>query len=229
MKKLLLIFSFILIGTGFLLLTIYLFKPQALRKGYHYFTRLFIRQEIYHQPVFSVKLNDNLLDYYNIARSRGIQESSNELSLNKKFDNEKIVKVSSGKYYIIDKMRYSYPCITKNSKILLDEIGKRFNEKISRTKLRHAKFIVTSMTRTTEQNKKLQKLNSNTSVKSPHLYGNSFDIAYLRYKCRRQMLTSEDKNFLKEALAETIWQLKKEGQCWATLEKGQYCFHVVAK
>ena len=38
------------------------------------------------------------------------------------------------------------------------------------------------------------------------------------------VLTNCDKKFLKEALAEVIWQLREEKKCWATYEKDAELF-----
>jgi hypothetical protein len=69
----------------------------------------------------------------------------------------------------------------------------------------------------------------NASANSPHLYGNAFDISYKRFIVRKWSLTNCDKKFLKEALAEVIWQLREENRCWATYEKMQNCYHVVSR
>ena len=71
--------------------------------------------------------------------------------------------------------------------------------------------------------------NQNASVNSPHLNGNAFDISYLRFSCKKLFVTSCDKKYLKEALAQVIWELKAEKKCWATYETAQYCFHVVSR
>jgi len=34
---------------------------------------------------------------------------------------------------------------------------------------------------------------------------------------------------LKEILAQSIFELRSEGKCWATHEKWQTCFHVVSR
>jgi hypothetical protein len=85
------------------------------------------------------------------------------------------------------------------------------------------------MTRTTEKLKRLRAINSNTSANSPHLYGNAFDISYLRFSTRKLFLTYCDKKFLKESLAQVIWQLREEKKCWATYEIQQNCYHVVSR
>ena len=85
------------------------------------------------------------------------------------------------------------------------------------------------MTRTTEGVKKLRGSNSNASENSPHFYGNAFDISYVNFLARKWYVTECDKYYLKEALAEVIWQLKSEKKCWATYEINQGCFHVVSR
>ena len=126
-------------------------------------------------------------------------------------------------------MTYSYPCITKDTKVLLDEIANRFSDKTSAGGLKKARFVITSMTREMESLKMLRENNSNASANSPHLYGNAFDISYKRFKVRKWRMTSCDEKFMKEALAQVIWQLKRERRCWATYEKEQSCFHVVCR
>jgi len=85
------------------------------------------------------------------------------------------------------------------------------------------------MTRTLEKSEDLGKTNINVSDLSPHLYGNAFDISYARFSIRKFYITECDKWYLKEALAEVIYRLKEEKKCWATYERRQGCFHVVAR
>jgi hypothetical protein len=85
------------------------------------------------------------------------------------------------------------------------------------------------MKRKTENMTSLKRYNGNASANSPHLYGNAFDISYKRFIARKWVLTNCDKKFLKEALAEVIWQLREEHKCWATYEKVQNCYHIVAR
>ena len=131
--------------------------------------------------------------------------------------------------YIVDRMNYSFPAVTRDSKILLDEIAMRFSEKTSRKGLKGSRFYITSMTRRPDKLRSLRRYNSNSSANSPHLYGNAFDISYKRFSVRKLFLTNCDNKFLKEALAEVIWQLRDEKKCWATYERMQNCFHVVAR
>ena len=183
----------------------------------------------YRQKDFSRKLNDRIVDYSEAAKLRGIKTCKNASDLKNRISEGKLVKVKSGNRYIVEKMTFSYPYVTKDSKILLDEIARRFSEKSSQKGLRGIKFYLTSMTRKTENMTSLKRYNGNASANSPHLYGNAFDISYKRFIAQKWVLTNCDKKFLKEALAEVIWQLREEHKCWATYEKVQNCYHIVAR
>ena len=183
----------------------------------------------YRQKDFSRRLNDRIVDYSAAAKKKGINPSKSDKQLRQYISDGKLVKVKTGRKYIVDKMYFSHPVMTGESKILLDEISRRFREKTSRNGLNGARFYITSMTRKTDNLKSLRRYNRNSSANSPHLYGNAFDISYKRFSVRKMFLTNCDKKFLKEALAEVISQLRDEKRCWATYERMQNCFHVVSR
>jgi hypothetical protein len=183
----------------------------------------------YKQKDFSRKLNDRIVDYSAAAKLRGIKICQDDDELNRNISEGKLVRVKSGNNYIVEKMFFSYPCVTRDSKLLLDEIASRLNQKTSMKGLTGVKFYITSMTRKTSNVKSLRRFNGNASANSPHLYGNAFDISYKRFVARKWVLTNCDKKYLKEALAEVIWQLRSENKCWATCERMQNCFHVVSR
>ncbi len=183
----------------------------------------------YKQKVFSRKLNDRIVDYSAAAKLSGVKICKDDREMARYISAGKLVKVRSGRSYIVEKMTYSYPCVTRDSKILIDEISRRLRQKCSRKGLHGVKFFITSMTRKADNVKNLRKFNGNASVNSPHLYGNAFDISYKRFIARKWVLTECDKRFMKEALAEVILQLRSENRCWATFEKVQSCYHVVTR
>ena len=183
----------------------------------------------YRQKDFSRKLNDRIVDYSVSAKQKGTSPSRNEKELKQKISEGSLVRVKSGRMYIVDRMNFSFPAVTGESKILLDEIARRFREKTSQKGLYGSRFYITSMTRKTDNLKSLRRYNRNTSVNSPHLYGNAFDISYKRFSVRKMFLTNCDMKYLKESLAEVIWQMREEQQCWATYERMQNCFHIVAR
>jgi hypothetical protein len=183
----------------------------------------------YRQPVYSNRLTDRIVDYSEEAKRAGVKACSDEKELKKFLSEGKLVRVSSGRSYLIDRLTYSYSYITPEARDLLREIGRRFREKADSEGLKGSRFIITSMTRTTEKMKGLKRNNSNASVNSPHLNGNAFDISYMRFTSRKFFLTECDRRFFKEILAEVILELRREKKCWATYEKNQSCFHVVAR
>ncbi len=183
----------------------------------------------YKQRDFSRRLNDRIVDYSAAAKLKGIKPCKDDAELKRYLSAGLLVKVKSGSGYIVEKMTYSYPCVTRDSKILLDEIARRLRQKAARQGLSGVKFYITSMTRRPENVIKLRKLNGNASANSPHMYGNAFDISYKRFVARKWVMTECDKRFLKEALGEVISQLRSESRCWATYEKVQSCYHVVAR
>jgi hypothetical protein len=183
----------------------------------------------YGQKDFSRKLNDRIVDYSVRAKQQGISPSRSDKDLKKKISEGKLVRVKTGRMYIVDRMNYSYPAVTGDCKILLDEIARRFREKASQKGLNGSRFYITSMTRNPGLLKSLRRYNGNSSANSPHIYGNAFDISYKRFSVRKMFLTNCDRKFLKEALAEVIWQLRYESRCWATYERMQNCFHVVSR
>jgi uncharacterized protein YcbK (DUF882 family) len=195
----------------------------------HLFSYFSTRCLDYKQKDFSRKLNDRIVDYSAQAKLKGIKPCKDENELKKRISEGKLVKVKTGNRYVVERMTYSYPYITHDSKDLLDEIAKRFRDKTSEKGLKGARIIVTSMTRKTESIKSLSRNNQNASANTPHIYGNAFDISYKRFNVRKWVLTNCDKKFLKEALAEVIWQLCEEKKCWATYEKMQNCYHIVSQ
>jgi hypothetical protein len=183
----------------------------------------------YKQSDFSRKLNDRIVDYSSAARLRGVSPSRNDKELKEKIREGRLVLVKTNSAYVVDRMTYSYPCITVNGKNLLEEISERLRDKAAKQGLKGVRIIVTSMTRKTESIKNLRRNNRNASANSPHMYGNAFDISYKRFIVRKWVLTNCDKKFLKDALGEVIWDLREENRCWATFERGQSCFHVVSR
>jgi hypothetical protein len=214
-----------------LLLTISLFSPQLAIRGSDYFFSNIVKVKCidYRQGVYSKKLNNKIPDYIVSSGLSGIKKCKDEKEILERVSQGKLYEIHNGNGFIVEEMSHSYPYLTKTSQDLLEEIGARFREKISGNRLKGSRFKITSMTRTTEKLIRLRKVNSNTSANSPHLYGNAFDISYLRFSTRKLFLTYCDKKYLKEALAEVIWQLREEKKCWATYEIQQNCFHVVSR
>ncbi len=219
------------IGILLILTIISTSSPKDRNEGFRYFINKTIGSGCisYKQSVYSRKLRDMLPDYIGKSSISGIEKCRNKRELLKKTGQNKVYKIKNRRGYVVEDLSYSYPYLTKEGKALIGEIGKRFRKEISGTRLRGSDFKITSITRTTDILKKLKASNSNASENSPHFYGNAFDISYVRFSARKWFMTDCDKYYLKEALAEVIWQLREERKCWATYEINQGCFHVVAR
>ena len=223
--------SLLFLSVIFFVIIIILVTVSLIRRGRKYPHSGYFSTKCldYKQKEFSRKLNDKIVEYSAAAKLTGIKVCKDEKELKKRISEGKLVKVKSGNYYIVEKMTFSYPCVTRESKILIDEIAEKLSAKASQKGLTGVRFYITSMTRISDNMKSLRRSNGNASANSPHLYGNTFDISYKRFVAHKWVLTNCDKKFLKEALAEVIWQLKEENQCWATYEKVQNCFHIVSR
>jgi len=208
------------------ILLIIVLIPQSNRK---FLTNFFGTGCINHQQVYSRKLNDMIPDYLGTLKTKGIDKCRNEEDLFKKVMEGELTRVRSGFRFIVEDMTHGYPYLTKESRRLVKEIGKRFHNKIAAEGFGGTRFIITSMTRSVESVESLAKYNVNASENSPHLSGLAFDISYARFSVLKLKVQECDKWYLKEALAEVIWELREEKKCWATYERQQGCFHVVAR
>jgi hypothetical protein len=206
-------------------------SPKYRNEGFRWYVNKTIGSRCisYRQSIYSRKLKDMLPDYITMSSAAGIDKCRNKRELLKKAVRGEVFRIRDGRGYTIEDLSHSYPYLTKDGKAVIKEMGRRFRKKISYTSLRGSDFKVTSMTRTSEITRKLRKSNSNTSENSPHFHGNAFDISYVRFSARKWFVTDCDKYYLKEALAEVIWQMREEKLCWATYEINQGCFHIVAR
>jgi hypothetical protein len=227
LKKKLKTIAYIFLAILLTLLLLYIIKPRKLTR--------YVRDVLgltcidYKQPVLSKQLTDKIPDYIEYSIATGIKKCKDEDAIEEQADRGKLVEVKTGKGFIVQELSHSYPYLTRDAKNLLDEISRNFQKKISGTRLAGSEFKITSMTRSTEKLKRLRGVNSNASLNSPHLYGNAFDLSYIKFKTHKFFMTNCDEKYLMEALAEVIWKLRKERKCWATFEKQQNCFHVVAR
>jgi hypothetical protein len=174
------------------------------------------------------KLNDSVHQYLEHSYLHGIGILKYSREIKSKLDSGKLVLIENNKYYLLETMFYSYPFLTVKSANLLNEIGEKFHQKLKNTHLKKSKFIVTSLLRTVSSITRLRKINGNAIKYSSHLHGTSFDISYDEFHNPKRLSAAEF-DYLKEILAQSIFELRSEGKCWATHEKWQTCFHVVSR
>ncbi|HEX2977112.1 MAG TPA: DUF5715 family protein [Bacteroidales bacterium] len=207
-------------------LVFFIVNTPARNKFFPYFDT---RCRDFHQKDYSRRLNDRLVDYGPEAKRTGIIPCVDNSDLKNRISSGELVRIRSGSLFRIADLNYSIPYVTRSSSDLLEEIARRFREKAAEKGLKKARFTVTSLTRKKDNLKMLRRTNSNSSENSPHLYGNAFDISYKSLTARKLILTNCDRKFLKDVLGEVIWELRQERRCWATYERMQNCYHVVAR
>lgn len=143
---------------------------------------------------------------------------------------KKLVEIKENKTFVIDKLTHSVPFLIKDSKILLEDIGRAFQDSLKSHNAPLYKLHITSVTRTIEDVRKLNRRNINSTLRSTHMYGTTVDISWKRFtkikeKDKRDVF-SED---LKQILAMVLKDLKKEGRCFVKHERKQGCFHITVK
>lgn len=136
---------------------------------------------------------------------------------------KKLVEISTNQKYIVQNLTYSSPYVVPKVEKLLNDLADAFQEKTQSK----AKFVVTSVLRTEEDVKKLQKVNGNASSASCHCNGTTIDISYVRFGEDRRKPYSKPE--LRLALAQALHELRKEGRCYVKIEKKQYCYHITVR
>lgn len=145
-----------------------------------------------------------------------------------------LVQIKNNSHYSIAKLTHSIPYLTEGAAGLLDMIGKNFLDSLESKGLNSNKIIVTSVLRTQEDIKKLQKSgNSNAVNNSAHCYATTFDITYARYDKIKfknfRLCESVEPELLKKVLGEVLRDLRKQNKCYVKYEVRQRCFHITTR
>ena len=145
-----------------------------------------------------------------------------------------LVQIKNNSHYNIAKLTHSIPYLTDGAAGLLDMIGKNFLDSLESKGLKPNKIIVTSVLRTQEDIKKLQKSgNPNAVNNSAHCYATTFDITYARYDKIKfknfRLCESVEPELLKKVLGEVLRDLRKQNKCYVKYEVRQRCFHITTR
>ena len=147
---------------------------------------------------------------------------------------DSLVQIKNNSHYSIAKLTHSIPYLTEGAAGLLDMIGKNFLDSLESKGLNPNKIIVTSVLRTQEDIKKLQKSgNPNAVNNSAHCYATTFDITYARFdkiKFKNLRLCKSVKpELLKKVLGEVLRDLREQKKCYVKYEVRQRCFHITTR
>lgn len=141
----------------------------------------------------------------------------------------KLVRLTDNDYYVVDELRYSVPYLTKGAASELEAIAKAFSDSLQSKALLDYKLVVSSVLRTEEDVKKLQRSgNPNASDNSAHCYGTTFDITYTRYWREDENEAFMQPYELTKVLAEVLRDRKEAGKCLVKYERKEHCFHITS-
>ena len=141
-----------------------------------------------------------------------------------------LVEIKTNDNYIVDSLTHSVPYLIPSAKRELDAIGAEWADILSRNGLPHYRFYVTSVLRTQEDIKYLQRSgNINSVTQSCHCYGTTFDLAYMRYdKVSRTHAYMHEDN-LKLVLGQVLLNHQRAGKIFVKYEWKQSCFHITVR
>lgn len=182
-----------------------------------------------------VKYKDLNAAHLEVAQRNGIQPfTSNQAFLDnigRMMALGKLVKIEDNEYYVIKELTHSHPYLTPKAASLLNEIGRRYSERLAQNGLGKSYFQVSSLLRTNESQKRLSRSNRNASSSSSHLYGTTFDITYMKVKKIPHPLVSAEvvDGPAMKILSDVLGELRKEGRCLVVTERNEACFHITAK
>lgn len=144
-----------------------------------------------------------------------------------------LIKIESSNAFRVDSLTHSVPYLTPGASDLLNTIATNFQEKLQQKGLAQYQFIVTSLLRTSDDVRKLRKVNRNAVKNSCHMYGTTFDIAYNSFEKVDSLPDFEGADathkVLVNTLGETLKELRDDNRCYIKFERGQPCFHITTR
>lgn len=143
---------------------------------------------------------------------------------------KKMKEIVTNEFYEVEKLTHSVPYLIPEASVLLEDIGRNFQDSLRNLNASLYKIKVTSVTRTVADVKNLRKRNTNSSQNSAHRYGTTFDVSWVRYaKVDEKDTLSIDKDRLKMVLASVLRDLRRENRCYIKHERKQGCFHITVR
>ena len=138
--------------------------------------------------------------------------------------------IKSNKNYIVDSLTHSIPYLVPAAAAELERIGAEFADILQRNGLPHYQFYVTSVLRTKEDIKQLQKSgNINATTNSCHNYGTTFDLAYFRFNKVTRTREYMHQDNLKLVLGQVLLNEQRAGHIYVKYEYKQACFHITVR
>lgn len=144
----------------------------------------------------------------------------------------KFVYLKPGEYndFVVDSLPHSIPIMIPQTANLIEKIGANFRDSLNEIGFVDCKIVITSITRTEEDIRKLRRNNKNAIHDSAHRHGTSFDISWLQFHPVDSLDTRTPyQSILKKNLGKVLNRLKQEGKCYVKYEAQQMCFHITVR
>lgn len=145
----------------------------------------------------------------------------------------RLSKVESSNVLVVEKLTHSVPFLTPGASDLLNTIATNFQHKQRDKGLAQYQIVVTSLLRTEDDVRRLQRVNSNAVRRSCHMYGTTFDIAYNCFQKVDSLADFEGEpashRVLVNMLGETLKELRDRNLCYVKFERRQPCFHITSR
>ena len=146
----------------------------------------------------------------------------------------KLINITGSPYYEIDELTHSVPYLVPRAYVLLNSIGLAFMDSLEAKGMAPHKIFITSVMRTQEDVRDLQKGNINSTTNSCHCYGTTVDITYNRFIPVLPDGSGIDHPVrwdaqLKMVLAEVLYDMRERGLCYVKYERRQACFHLTVR
>lgn len=178
---------------------------------------------------YKVKFNDLQAKQHEVASRIGLPRPPKDREDAARM-RKQLVEIKTCDNYVVDSLTHSVPYLIPAAKRELEAIGAEWADILQRNGLPHYRFYVTSVLRTEQDIKYLQRSgNINSVTQSCHCYGTTFDLAYMRYdKVTRTRRYMHEDN-LKLVLGQTLLNHQRAGKIYVKYEWKQSCFHITVR
>lgn len=199
------------------------------------------------KPQRNIRIGSHLWSYHDCfpdiqdvqiiaAQKNGIRPARSRDDVKRLVSKHKLVNISHSPYYVVDNLSHSMPFLVPKAQHLLNTISINFIDSLISKGMKPYLPVISSVLRSTEDVKKLQRGNRNATTNSCHCYGTTIDIAYHRFiplDASIEELSSKDMirwdDNLKFVLGEVLNDLRAQGKCYVKYERKQACFHLTVR
>ena len=178
---------------------------------------------------YKAKFNDLQAKQHEVASRIGLPHPPKDRQDAAKMRHQ-LVEIKTNENYIVDSLTHSVPYLIPAAAHELEAIGAEWADILARNGLPHYRFYVTSVLRTEEDIRYLQKSgNINSVTQSCHCYGTTFDLAYMRYNKVSHTRTYMHEDNLKLVLGQVLLNHQRAGKIYVKYEWKQSCFHITVR